>query len=87
MIYNNIRILNQALPPEGRILGLDVGTKNIGLAISDQSRIIANPKAIIKRSSNSKDFAKIAQAIASHQATAIIIGLPLNMDGSESTMS
>jgi putative Holliday junction resolvase len=87
MIYNSINQLNQDLPKEGRIMGLDIGTKTIGIAISDLSRIIATPKITLSRKGNQKDFPLLAKFMAENSIIAIIIGLPLNMDDSESTMS
>jgi putative holliday junction resolvase len=87
VIYKEFEKLNQYLPPRGRILGLDVGTKTIGVAICDEGRDICNPKLTIKRAGNSKDFAKIAQIVAENKIVGIFIGLPLNMDGSASKMS
>ena len=87
MIYNNLKQLNQDLPRKGRLLGLDVGTKTIGVAISDGDWLIANPKLTISRASNKKDFAMIKKIIEENKIVAIIIGLPLNMDETESKMS
>lgn len=87
MIYNNLQQLNQELPVNGRLMGLDVGTKTIGVAISDLSRLIATPRLTISRKSNLKDFFLISQIIIENNINAIVIGLPLNMDDSESPMS
>ena len=87
MIYNDILQLNQDLENEGRLMGLDVGTKTIGIAISDSLKMIATPKLTIKRQSNKKDFLVIQKLILENRIKALIIGLPLNMDGSESAMS
>lgn len=87
MIYKNKEELIQALPQKGRILALDIGTKRIGLALCDDERFLASPKLIINRKSNLKDFAQIQNFYQENNACAIIIGLPLNMDESESSMS
>lgn len=87
MIYKDIQKLNQDLPQKGRLMGLDVGTKTIGVAISDASWIVSNPKLTIKRQSNQKDFLVIKKIIEENSIKAIVVGLPLNMDGSESKMS
>ena len=63
-------------------MALDVGTKRIGIAISDASRLIANPKLIINRQSNQKDFEKIRDFISENQIVGIVVGLPVNMDES-----
>lgn len=80
MIFLTKKDLMAALATSGRLVALDVGTKRIGLALSDESRFIATPKMILNRQSNLKDFAKIADFISSNQACAVIIGLPLNQD-------
>ena len=87
MIFTNKAQLFQALPKNGRLLALDIGTKRIGVAISDEDRFIATPKLIINRQSNLKDFAKIAEFISTNLVCAIIIGLPLNMNESNSKMA
>ena len=86
-IYNTKNLLNQVLPAAGRIMALDVGQKRIGIAITDESRFLSSPKDILTRRSNERDFEKIADFIKTHKILAIIIGLPLNMDDSESEMS
>jgi putative Holliday junction resolvase len=87
MIYNNLDQLNQELPAKGRIIGLDVGTKKIGVAICDADRNIASPKLTILRKGNQKDFMILEKFIKENNVVAIIVGLPLNMDGSASEMS
>lgn len=87
MIYNNIIELKHDLPDEGRIMALDVGTKTIGVAISDLSRTISTPKLTIKRKSNKSDFLILEKIIKENSIQAIVIGMPLNMDNSESAMS
>jgi len=87
MIYHNLDKFNQDLPHEGRIMALDVGTKTIGVAISDLSRTISTPKLTIKRKSNKADFLIMEKIIKENSIQAIVVGLPLNMDNSESAMS
>lgn len=84
---NNFKVKKELLGKKGRLLAIDVGTKRLGLAVSDELRFIANPKLIIKRQSNLKDFEKILAIIEANEICSIIIGLPLNEDGSESEMS
>ena len=72
-----------ALPREGRLLGLDVGTKTIGLATSDALRGMATPLSTIARSKFTKDAVKLAEIIRKEGTVGLVIGLPLNMDGSE----
>jgi putative Holliday junction resolvase len=73
----------QPLPPTGKLLGLDLGTKTIGVAISDGMRYSATPLETIKRTKFTADAARLLELIAENQAVAFVIGLPLNMDGSE----
>ncbi len=87
MIFNNLSPVNQALPSRGRLMALDVGTKRIGVALSDESRFLATPKLILERQSNLKDFAKIKKFLDDNQVVGIVIGHPLNMDGSAIAMT
>jgi len=72
-----------SLPSKGRLLGLDLGTKTIGLAISDGLRLTATPFFTIKRKKFTQDANQIIEVIEKNQITGIVLGLPLNMDGSE----
>ncbi len=67
----------------GRLLGLDVGSKTVGLALSDTNFIIASPLETIRRAGFKKDVAHLQHCIEEHKILALIVGLPLNMDGSE----
>jgi putative Holliday junction resolvase len=71
------------LPPRARLLGLDLGTKTIGLALSDVERRIATPLATIERTKFSKDAERLLADVKRFDVFALILGLPLNMDGSE----
>jgi putative Holliday junction resolvase len=71
------------LPPSGKLLGLDLGTKTIGVAVSDGMRYSATPLETIARTKFTNDAARLLELIAENQAVAFVIGLPLNMDGSE----
>lgn len=73
----------KVLPREGRVLGLDVGETTIGMAMSDASRMIASPLSTIERSKFSKDMEVLKQTIATHHICGLVIGYPVNMDGSE----
>jgi putative Holliday junction resolvase len=73
----------ESIPPTGRIMGLDLGTKTIGVAISDGMRYSATPLEIIKRTKFTQDAIRLDELIAQNAIVAIILGLPLNMDGSE----
>ncbi|MCW2350776.1 Holliday junction resolvase RuvX [Sphingobium sp. B12D2B] len=77
----------QALPAGGRLLGMDLGTQTIGLSLCDAGWSIASPAHTHKRSKFSKDREVLAQFIAQQSVKGLVIGLPLNMDGSESPRS
>ena len=70
-------------PAKARLIGVDLGTKTIGLALSDVERRIATPLLTIARKKFTPDAQQLIAEIARHQAFALIVGLPLNMDGSE----
>lgn len=72
-----------ALPPFGRLIGIDPGTKTIGLALSDAGRSIATPLETIKRKKFKIDAVRLLELCAEHEIAGLVIGLPLNMDGSE----
>ncbi len=65
------------------LIGLDPGTKTIGVAVSDTGWSIASPVEVIRRKKFTLDAARLAEIIAERNACAIVIGLPVNMDGSE----
>lgn len=71
------------LPSSGRLIGLDAGTKTIGLALSDSSRSIATPLETIKRTKFKDDAARLMSLIESNSIVAMVLGWPLNLDGSE----
>jgi putative Holliday junction resolvase len=71
------------LPPAGKLLGLDLGTKTIGVAISDGMRYSATPLETIARTKFTADAERLKFLIADNTAIGIVLGLPLNMDGSE----
>ena len=75
------------LPPllsrEARLLGLDVGTKTIGMSLSDVTRSVATPYHTVRRTKFTEDAKAIEAVIEEHDVGAVVIGLPLNLDGSE----
>lgn len=75
--------LAASLPGPARLIGLDLGTKTIGLALSDLGRRIATPLETIKRKKFSLDVAELLAICEKQKVVAMVIGLPLNMDGSE----
>ena len=71
------------MPAAGKLLGLDLGTKTIGIAVSDGMRYSATPLETIQRTKFTADAARLLELIAENAAVALVLGLPLNMDGSE----
>lgn len=71
------------LPRIGRLIGLDLGTKTIGLALSDLGRGIASPLETIRRKKFGVDAAALLDICAKHEVRGLVLGLPLNMDGTE----
>lgn len=70
--------------PGVRALGVDPGSKRIGLAVSDLSGTIASPLVVLQRSkSRQHDLHELARIAREEEAEVIVVGLPLNMDGSE----
>ena len=84
MITTGTAAFREALPLGGRLLGLDVGTKTIGAALCDAGWTIATPAELIKRGNFSSDLQLLRALAAAQKASGIVIGLPLNLDGSES---
>lgn len=72
-----------ALPRHGGLLGLDLGDKTVGLALSDLRRRIASPLHTLKRVKFTADAAAILALVAERGAAGFVLGLPRNMDGSE----
>lgn len=71
------------LPTVGPLLGLDLGTKTIGLAVSNSMQSVATSLPVIKRKKFLKDAEKLHEVILTKQIKGLVFGLPLNMDGSE----
>jgi putative Holliday junction resolvase len=83
MIDSGLAAAVAALPSNQPLLGLDLGTKTIGVAISDITRSIASPLLTIARKKFTTDAAALLEIIRTERAGLLILGLPLNMDGSE----
>lgn len=81
MTIRNIEDLKHILPKQGRVIGLDLGSKTIGVAISDLGRLIASPYKTITRKKFRKDCKNIASIIEHQQIAGVILGYPINMDG------
>ncbi|MEP6946749.1 MAG: Holliday junction resolvase RuvX [Acidobacteriota bacterium] len=75
------------VPASGRIAALDPGTKRVGVAICDELRVTTRPLEVITRESWKKLLEKVRNIVAEYDAGALVIGLPLENDGSESQMS
>ena len=73
-----------AVPEGGRLVGLDVGSKTIGVALCDAGWSFATPAELIRRTRFNADLERIKAVIAVQRVVGIVIGLPLNLDGSES---
>jgi putative Holliday junction resolvase len=71
------------LPPSGALLALDPGSKTIGVAVSDATRLIASALETVKRTKLAQDAARVFELYDGRACTGLIVGLPLNMDGSE----
>ena len=71
------------LPPRGVLIGLDLGSKTIGIAASDPDRRVAAPVETISRQRFSLDAQRILDLAAERRAAGLVLGLPINMDGSE----
>jgi putative Holliday junction resolvase len=79
--------LPQILEKSQRVLGLDVGTKTIGLALSDTRRMVATPLRTIRRTRFKADAAEVLREVDTHGVGALAIGLPIALDGRESPRS
>jgi putative holliday junction resolvase len=83
MIVEDIMEFAGLLPPNRAIAGLDFGEKTIGIALSDLRRQVGNPVETLRRVKFTADAAKLLTLLGLRGAYGIILGLPLNMDGSE----
>ena len=75
--------LAPTLPKGAPLAGLDIGTKTIGVAVSDTSLMIASPLALIKRTKFTEDVEVLFSLMAKRGAVGLVIGLPVNMEGTE----
>jgi putative Holliday junction resolvase len=73
-----------ALPSGGKLLGLDVGTRTIGVAICDAGWHFAGPSETLRRTKFTQDLAELRRVVVKEHALGLVVGLPLNMDGSDS---
>jgi putative Holliday junction resolvase len=84
MITSVILEFRDALPMGGRLMGLDVGTRTIGVALCDAGWSIASPAELIARTKFQADLAQLKRFASAQGAKGIVIGLPLNLDGTDS---
>lgn len=82
-VHNDIDSFLAALPAQGALAGLDLGDKTIGVAVSDLRRSIATPLETIRRKKFTLDAARLLEIVQGRGLAGLILGLPLNMDGSE----
>jgi putative holliday junction resolvase len=73
-----------ALPEGGRLLGLDVGTRTIGIASCDSGWTIATPAQLLERGKFARDLERLRALAEGQRVTGLVVGLPLNLDGSDS---
>ena len=83
MICAAIEDFATALPRAGAIAGLDLGTKTIGVAVSDGLRGVASPLTVIRRTKFTTDAEALLKIVADRALVGLVLGLPRNMDGSE----
>src|SRR5688572_22207961 len=83
MIATSLAELKPVLRPGQRLMGLDLGEKTIGLALSDTLLTVATPLQTLKRGKFKADALTLGELIEQHGVGGLIVGLPLNMDGSE----
>jgi putative holliday junction resolvase len=83
MILADPAALRDAVPADTRLIGLDVGIKTIGLALSDTRRIIATPLETIRRRRFREDMARLLALIDLHEVGGLVIGLPLTLAGGD----
>lgn len=69
------------LAPAARLIGIDAGTTTLGLALSDETRTIASPLTVLKRTKFTKDAAHLLEIAAEHHIAGFVLGLPTNLDG------
>ena len=79
----DLAALRDALPRGARLMGLDLGSKTIGIALSDAGFTVASPLETIKRKKFTADAAALKRLIDEHGVGGLVLGLPINMDGSE----
>ncbi len=83
MAVVDLTLLKTAMAPGERLLGLDVGSRTVGLALSDTTLTIASPLTTIRRTKFTADAGELRRLIGLHGVGGLIVGLPVSMDGRE----
>ncbi|EEX15778.1 conserved hypothetical protein [Citreicella sp. SE45] len=83
MIHEQIEEFAAILPPMRALAGLDLGTKTIGVALSDRLLTVATPLETVKRKKFTQDAARLVEILRQREIAGVVLGLPRNMDGSE----
>ena len=81
--FEDITAFAAAIGAHGRLIGLDLGTKTIGVALSDVGRTVASGLETIRRRKFTLDAERLDALIAEHAAAGLVLGLPINLDGTE----
>lgn len=87
MTFGLLKDIAQQAPRNAALLGLDVGKKTIGLALSNPEQTLATPLTTIQRRKFSLDMQELAKIVKEYEVGGFVIGLPLNMDGTEGVRS
>ncbi len=82
-VIEDLAAFADALPARGALMGLDLGTRTIGLAVSDVGRSIATPLETVRRTKFTHDAETLLARAREREVTGFVLGLPRNMDGSE----
>ncbi len=82
-VHDSVGEFAAAIPPVGALIGLDLGTVTVGIAVSDPMRQVASPLRTLKRQQFGKTADALDAVIAERGIAGMVLGLPLNMDGSE----
>lgn len=83
MAVIDIQDLKSALPARHTLLGLDLGEKTIGVAVADLSLTLASPLELIRKTKFTADVGRVLDLMRQREAAGLVIGLPVNMDGTE----
>ncbi|WP_299887075.1 Holliday junction resolvase RuvX [uncultured Ruegeria sp.] len=83
MIHDEFEVFAAALSPMSALMGLDLGEKTIGVAVSDRMRTVASPLETVRRKKFTLDSARLLELVDDREIGGILLGLPKNMDGTE----